>query len=59
MADLEITQAEADTLIAMEKHRVNDKSWQFSAPGQSLAIPLISSNKREHFVLDVSRSRIN
>jgi hypothetical protein len=58
MADLEITQVEADALIAMEKHRVNDKTWRFSAPGESLAIPLISPNKRETFVLDVSRSRI-
>jgi hypothetical protein len=58
MADLEIPQVEADTLIAAEKHRVNDKIWRFSAPGERLSIPLISADKREHFMLDVSRSQI-
>jgi hypothetical protein len=58
MADLDITQAEADALIAMEKHRVDDKEWLFSAPGERLAIPLISPDKREQFMLDVSRAQI-
>ena len=58
MADTDITQAEADALIAMEKHRVDDKEWLFSIPGERLAIPLISHDKREHFILDVSRSQI-
>ena len=31
MADLNLTQAEADTLIAMEKHRVNDDPSDFPA----------------------------
>jgi hypothetical protein len=47
MADIEITQIEADALIAMEKHRVDDVEWLFSVPGGRLAIPLISSDKRE------------
>jgi hypothetical protein len=58
MAEIDITQIEADNLIAMEKHRVDDKEWLFSAPGQRLAIPLISPDKREHFILDVSRAEI-
>lgn len=58
MADIDITQAEGDALIAMERHRVNDQEWLFSAPGEKLAIPLISSDKREHFTLDVSRAQI-
>lgn len=58
MADIDITQVEADALIAMEKHRVDDKEWLFSAPGERLAIPLISPDKREHFMLDVSRAQI-
>lgn len=58
MAEIEIPQAEADALIAMEKHRVDDKEWLFSAPGERLAIPLISSDKREHFMLDVTRGQI-
>ena len=58
MADLDITQDEADALIAMEKHRVDEAEWLFSAPGERLAIPLISSDKREYFVLDISRAQI-
>ena len=58
MADIDITQVEADTLIAMEKHRVDDKGWRFAAPGERLAIPLVSADKREHFMLDVTRSQI-
>jgi hypothetical protein len=58
MADIEITQIEADELIAMEKHRVDDTEWLFSAPGGRLAIPLISADKRENFFLDISRGQI-
>jgi hypothetical protein len=58
MADIDIPQAEADALIAMEKHRVDDRAWMFSGPGDRLAVPLISPDKREHFMLDVSRAQI-
>jgi hypothetical protein len=58
MADIDIPQAEADALIAMEKHSVDDREWLFFAPGERLAIPLTSIDKREHFTLDVSRSQI-
>lgn len=57
MADIDITQPEADGLIAMEKKRVDNKEWLFSPPGETIAIPLVSVNKREHFMLDVSRAR--
>lgn len=55
---MDITQAEADALIAMEKIRADEKAWLFATPGQRLAIPLISVDKREHFTLDVSRAQI-
>lgn len=58
MADINLAQAEADTLIAMEKVRVDDSIWCFPAPGQQIAIPLISTDKREHFVLDATRAQI-
>ena len=58
MADIDITQAEADALIAMEKQRVDDKVWTFSRPGESRAIPLTSSGKRENFILDINRAQI-
>lgn len=58
MADIEIMQADADALIAMEKQRVDDKQWLFPAEGGRLAIPLASSDNRENFMLDVTRGRI-
>jgi hypothetical protein len=58
MADIDLTQQEADALIAMEKHREDDKQLDFPAPGGRLAISLISADKRENFALDVTRGQI-
>jgi len=59
MADISLTQAEADALIAMEKHRANEERHQFPMGGQWLILPLHSSDKREQFLLDISRGRID
>jgi len=59
MADMNLTQAEADALIAMDKYRVNEVRSDFPMAGQSLVLPLQSQDKREHFLLDVSRGRID
>jgi len=59
MADLNLTQAEADALIAMEKHRANEEYSDFPMGGQSLVLPLQSPDKREQFLLDLSRARID
>lgn len=59
MADMNLTQAEADALIAMEKHRVNEDRSDFPMGGQSLILPLQSTDRREQFLLDVSRGRID
>ena len=58
MADLDITQAEADALIAMEKHRADDNDCLFPEPGGRLAIALTSLDKRENFMLDITRAQI-
>jgi hypothetical protein len=58
MAEIDLTQIEADALIAMEKHRTDDKEWAFPGPGQRLAIPLASVDKRENFMIDVTRSQL-
>ncbi|HYW40058.1 MAG TPA: hypothetical protein VE957_18250 [Terriglobales bacterium] len=58
MADIDLLQAEADALIAMEKHRIDDTWREFPSPGGWLAIPLTSSDKRENFMLDVTRSQL-
>lgn len=58
MADIDLSQSEADALISMEKHRISDE--QYSCPvGGSLIVPLQSADKREQFLLDISRGRIN
>lgn len=58
MAEIDLTQPEADALIAMEKHRVDDNEWTFPVPGQRLEIRLISPDKREPFLLDITRSQL-
>ena len=59
MPDINLMQAEADALIAMEKHRFDETRWDYPGLGGTIIIPLISQNKRENFLLDVSRSRID
>ena len=58
MAEINLTQQEADTLVALEKRTVDEKEWLFPAPGERISIPLSSLDKREHFVLDVTRAQI-
>jgi hypothetical protein len=59
VADINLTQAEADTLIAMEKHRFDDTRWDYPGLGGSISVSLVSPDKRENFLLDVSRGRID
>jgi hypothetical protein len=58
MADIEITQAEADTLIAMEKRFVDESDWVFPTAGERVGLALMSPDKRETFTLDVTRGQI-
>lgn len=58
MADINLTQAEADKLMAMEKCAAEEKDWLFPSPGERIAIPLTSLDKRENFMLDVTRAQI-
>jgi len=59
MAEINLTQEEANVLIAMEKHRANEDRSDFPMRGQSLTLPLLSADKREQFLLDLSRARID
>ena len=60
MADIDLTQAEADALIGMEKRRVDERSWDYpAAVGGAISIPLISADRQETFALDISRGRID
>ena len=42
----------------MEKCRVDDSRWFFPHPGDRIAIPLTSLDKRESFMLDITRAQI-
>src|SRR5579862_7760412 len=58
MADIDITQSEADALIEMEKRFSEDPDWTFPAAGQRIALELTSIDRRENFMLDVTRAQI-
>jgi len=58
MAEINLSQAEADALIKMEKHRVDNEKWLFPTDGVA-SIPLMSADKREDFMLDIRRARID
>lgn len=59
MADINLTQAEANALIALEKHRVNNDRSDFPTAGETLELALQSVDRREQFLLNVSRGRID
>ena len=54
-----LTQAEADSLKQMGKRRVDNRVWIYPAAGVRIAIPLVSRNGRERFLLDLYRGRID
>jgi len=59
MAEINLTQTEAEALISMEKSRVDDQEWNYPNLGGVVIIPLVSKDKRENFVLDLSRGSID
>jgi hypothetical protein len=59
VAEVFLTQAEADALLALEKERIDDTVYDYPGLGGALRIPLVSPDKRESFSLDVHRAQIN
>ncbi|HAI13766.1 MAG TPA: hypothetical protein DCM28_18815 [Phycisphaerales bacterium] len=59
MAEINLTQTEAHALIAMGKHRSDIEQRTFPMGGESLVVPLHSADRREQFLLDISRARID
>ena len=53
MMDASLTQAEADALLAMEKHRADTIGRKYPDFGGKVAAPLISVDGREQFFLDL------
>lgn len=58
MADIALTQDEADSLMHCEKRKVEDTVYNLPDLGGKLAVPLEATDRREEFVLDVYRGRI-
>lgn len=54
-----LTQAEADNLIKLEKVCDSTVTYQLPFQGDSIEIPLTSTDGKEYFLLDVYRGRIN
>lgn len=59
MSDASLTQAEADALLAIEKRRADEDERDFPGAGGMIAVPLVSTDGRERFHLDLRRGRIN
>ncbi len=59
MPEINLSQSEAQALIDMEKVKIDDQTTKYPILGGSITIPLVSRNKRESFLLDVSRGKID
>ena len=59
MSDLNLAQSDADALLALEKHKVDNTVHEYPILGGSLKVPLISRDRREEFLLDVYQNQIN
>ncbi len=53
-----VSQAEADLLLRMEKFRVDSTHHAFPDLGGHIEIALQSQNQREYFLLNISRKKI-
>ena len=59
MMDSNLTQAEAEALLALEKRRVDTTQWDYPDFGGRVTVPLTSTDGRESFLLDLRRARID
>lgn len=59
MAEINLTQSEADFLFGIEKISIDNAEWNLPDLGGNISVPLISYNRKEHFLLDISRGRID
>jgi hypothetical protein len=53
-----ITQAEADHLMGIDKLIESPEKVKFPQPGEQIGIDVLSSDRKEKFILDVNRGRI-
>ena len=55
---MDLSQAEADRLFGSDKIRATDNPYEFPLAGEKLVIPLVSDDRREEFLLDLTRATI-
>lgn len=58
MANISLTQVEADALLAQEKHRVDEQRWNYPDLEGQISVPLVSADRSESFLLDLRRGRL-
>jgi hypothetical protein len=58
VADINLTQEDADALLAMEKRKVDDSVFEYPSLGGAIRVHLQSPDKHELFFLDITRSQI-
>ena len=58
MSGTELRQTEADALLGLAKIKVDDAQWRYPGVAGKIAVPLVSQDKRENFLLDIKRGRI-
>ena len=56
---IDLSQHEADLLLAMAKVREDEHEWELSSTQTRIEIPLISEDNLEKFILDIRRHKIN
>ena len=54
-----LSKNEIDYLLSLEKNYVESQKFKFPSLGGKITIPLISDDKGEDFILDVSRSHVD
>lgn len=58
MSNIDLTQTEADALLAMGKISASNDLYKYPDMGGSLRIPLTTEDGREDFMLDIYRGKI-
>jgi len=59
MTTTDLRQEEADALIALSKFKINNDPHNYTGTSGSLVVPLTSEDRREDFLLDIYRGRID
>ncbi len=54
-----LTQTEADLLFSLQKRRTDTTEWDYPDLGGAITVPLVSTDGREPFLLDLWRGRVD